>query len=179
MKRMWIVGVAVVLITAGAIVFDSIGSPSARTHSLQATHPRSQVVRSPAPECNPASPPYGAEVHVATLPSDPGFDSPCYYAVSNTPLTVVLLNKTVGIEDGKAVPANISIWRQQSDALRQNEDGALFIDGTKALFEGKHLYADRSITYRVPALPPGTYFVQDDYDPLHTFATLILAGGAD
>jgi len=73
------------------------------------------------------------------------FNTDCLAAPAGSAFTVTLDNQENGI------PHNLSIYRSPSRS--------------KPLFQGKVVVGVASITYQVPALPPGTYYFQCDVHP--------------
>jgi len=73
------------------------------------------------------------------------FDTDCLAAPADTAFTIAFDNKDLG------VPHNVSIYKDDS--------------ATEALFTGELVTGPGKITYKVPALPAGTYFFRCDVHP--------------
>ena len=73
------------------------------------------------------------------------FDTKCLAAPAETPFTITMDNQENG------VPHNVAIYQSPSRS--------------KALFRGRTVVGVATVTYRVAALPPGTYYFQCDVHP--------------
>lgn len=97
----------------------------------------------------------------------------CYYAPAGEPFVVVFQNRVVGL-DGNGLYANLSIYARQDDAVSGSPDGKV-VSGLRPLFRGDAGRAPQVLSYEVPALAAGTYYLQPDYSPTRLYATLIVA----
>jgi len=82
------------------------------------------------------------------------FGASCLAAPANTAFTIAFNNMDPG------VPHNISIYTDSGAA--------------KALFTGDLVTGPGTTTYKVGALPPGTYFFRCDVHPTTMFGTFVV-----
>jgi cytochrome c oxidase subunit 2 len=104
-----------------------------------------------APPCTP-----GGEV-VRVRADALAFDRHCLAVPAGRPFRIAF-------DNAEAVPHNVAIYRDES--------------AKKVLFRGDIVTGPRSATYRVKALPAGTYFYRCDLHPVPAMSgTFVVAGG--
>jgi len=146
--------------------------------------PRSdnRVVRSgqslgPAPVCADLPDP-PAVVSITAEGPRLAFDSDCYYAPANAPLKIVFSNQITSKEGQVGVPANVSIYPSQAAAVEVLDEGAGLNVGpdqlAAGLFHGDWISSPGTVTYEVPALPAGVYYLQSDPNADFVYATLVV-----
>lgn len=104
------------------------------------------------------------------------FTEPCYAALANVPLTIVFLNQTTTLS-GKPVTLSFSIYPSPEVAYVEGiEMGGRAITAlTKnRLFQGDDVISPGNIEYKVPPLPPGTYWMWGEGPPEMMDAWLIV-----
>lgn len=85
------------------------------------------------------------------------FDTHCLAAPAGRPFTIRFTN-------AEAVPHNLAIYRDKT--------------AKSALFTGEIVTGPKTVTYRVGALDPGTYFFRCDLHPIPAMSgTFVVAGG--
>lgn len=131
--------------------------------------------RAPVP-CTPRVP--ATTALTVTLPNSGAmaFDSDCYAVVANQPFTIALQNRIVAESGAPGPTQNISIYPSQNSAYSLVDGGVMVgpDNRAQALFIGDDVAAPGIITYRVPPLPAGTYWMQSDFLPTVTHATLVV-----
>ena len=121
---------------------------------------RVPTVSKVAPTACPGVP--GTEVDMATLSHNTQLDSTCYSALANVPLVLVFVNETIALS-GTPLSLGLSLYHSPDDGYTVTDNGTAFLGHPeKAIFRGDEVSAPGSIDYQVPALPPGTYWIQAD-----------------
>ncbi len=84
-------------------------------------------------------------------------------------------NELVPLDKGPGVSASLSIYRSQADAIAISaEEQSVTVRSENALFKGHRVQAPGTVTYSVPPLPAGTYYIQSDELAAHLAATLVV-----
>jgi len=96
--------------------------------------------------------PSGTKLLVSATSS--AFDTGCLAAPAGKPFTVTFTNDDAG------VPHNLAIYSDEA--------------ATQTLFQGDLVTGPEEITYRVPALPAGTYVFRCDVHPTTMKGTFIV-----
>ncbi|HEX9311359.1 MAG TPA: cupredoxin domain-containing protein [Actinomycetota bacterium] len=81
------------------------------------------------------------------------FSASCLAAPANKPFTIEFMNMDTG------VPHNIAIFTDSS--------------ASNALFTGKLVSGQATVTYHVTALEPGTYYFRCDVHPTQMYGTFV------
>jgi len=124
-------------------------SPSvAPSMSMPSTAPSSAAGGGGAAGCAPD----GTTLKISA--KNVAFDSNCLAAPANTPFHIVFSNQDPGI------PHNVSIYAESS--------------ASKALFKGDLVTGIKTVTYKVKALAPGTYFFRCDVHPTQMTGTFVV-----
>jgi hypothetical protein len=129
------------------------------------------------PECpgRPTMPSDSIKVSTISGNRPPSLTDPCIYAPANRDFRIVFSNRTVAT-DGSHVPQNLSIYASEEDALSVSADGqVLTAKATNAIFRGRIVLSPRKVTYDVPALAPGTYWIQSDYMGTRVYGILTVS----
>jgi hypothetical protein len=124
----------------------------------------------------PAGSPQSA-LHISTFPGSRfALTHACYYASAGVALRVTFSNLTVALDGSNPGPENLSIYRSREDAVITATDGIVVGPSTtaRAVFRGSPVMVGDTISYAVPALAPGTYYLQSDLAPDRLFATLVV-----
>ncbi|MDP9317971.1 MAG: hypothetical protein M3O94_02625 [Actinomycetota bacterium] len=112
---------------------------------------------------------------VMGLGSKAAFTASCYYAPADTRLSVTFSNELVPLDKGPGASVGISIYRTQADAITiSTEEQSVSVLGNNAIFRGDRVQAPGTVTYSVPPLPAGTYYIQSDQLAAHLAATLVV-----
>jgi hypothetical protein len=133
--------------------------------------PPGAIVENTCPSKGPAS----ETLKIATKPGTTYFDSDCYYALANTPLTILFLNQTV-TESGKPVSLSIAAYPNQEAAYSIIDNGGgEDIHVANALWRSPDVLSTPDAqSLSVPTLKAGTYWVQWDGNPDFMHAFLIV-----
>lgn len=87
------------------------------------------------------------------------FDTHCLAAPAGRPFTIAF-------DNAEAVPHNVAIYRDRA--------------GKRPLFKGEIVTGPKTVTYRVKALPAGTYFFRCDLHPIPAMSgTFVVAQGGE
>jgi hypothetical protein len=133
----------------------------------------------------------GISTKALTLSFPPGdlvtFDKGCLTAPANTSFTIELTNHSEAIsgKTDSGAPINLSIYPSPEDAFvpvdpagNPSPGGPGFaIDPetlSKALFRGEWVSPGNSITYQIPPLSAGTYYLQSEFEPTALDGVLIV-----
>ena len=114
---------------------------------------------------------------INTLPHETQFDANCYSAVSGEPITIVFSNNTIALS-GAAISLNISIYASPDKGYTETtENGGIAYTTHRenALFLGEEVVSPETITYKVPPLAAGTYWLQWDVSPGTMNAWLVVS----
>ncbi len=126
----------------------------------------SNVTSSPSPITMPSMSPSPSSTGSSTASCSPhgtviklmaknvAFDATCLAAPAKTPFKIVFMNMDVG------TPHNVAIFTDPA--------------ATKSLFTGALVTGPKTVTYHVPALPPGTYYFRCDVHPTQMFGTFVV-----
>jgi nitrite reductase (NO-forming) len=96
--------------------------------------------------------PHGTVIKVTA--QNVAFDASCYAAPADTPFKIVFDNMDAG------TPHNVAIYTDES--------------ATTSLFTGELITGPKTITYKVPALPAGSYYFRCDVHPTQMFGTFVV-----
>jgi hypothetical protein len=145
--------------------------------SITGSNPTEPMVALPkVPTCPLASKTPSPHLEISTGPvSKAAFTTSCYYAPADTSLNVSFSNELVPLVKGPGVSASLSIYRTQAEAIAiSTEEQSVTSLSRNAIFEGDPVQAPGTITYKVPPLPAGTYYIQSDELADHLAATLVV-----
>jgi plastocyanin len=165
-QALWaLISVAVIAGTAIVAVAAFRGgtpssTPTAIATSSPSTVPSVTVAPSTAPPSTPSTPaaecsPKGTKLHLTA--AGLVFDPTCLAAPAGTAFTISFENKDIGI------PHNFHIF--SADPAQDSN--------AQSLFTGDLVTGPDTATYKVSALPPGTYFFHCDVHPTLMFGTLV------
>ena len=110
---------------------------------------------SPTPSTPAECSPKGTKLHLTA--AGIAFDPTCLAAPGGTAFTIAFQNKDVGI------PHNVHIF--SADPAQD--------PNAQSLFAGDLVTGPATATYKVSALPPGTYFFHCDVHPTQMFGTFV------
>jgi len=115
------------------------------------------------------------EIEVTVEGSLVQFPSSCYYAPAGEALQIIFTNHIKALNRDAWTTDNISIYASQSDAV-QIIDGGLMTGFAleSAVFVGQPITGPASISYDIPPLAAGTYYMQSDRHAGRLFALLIV-----
>jgi nitrite reductase (NO-forming) len=114
--------------------------------------PTASPSASPAPATAASCSPNGTKL--SAMAENTAFTEPCLAAPANKAFTIEFMNMDPGMLH------NISIYADSS--------------ASQALFVGEMVTGPGSVTYRVKALPPGTYFFRCDVHPTQMTGTFVV-----
>lgn len=137
----------IILVTWGALALAYTGHQGQGTTGAPVGSPASPSA-APSTSCSPA----GDVLHVSA--NHIAFDTDCLAAPAGTVFTIVFDNKDRGI------PHDVAIFTDPS--------------ATRALFTGAIIVGPKTVTYRVTALPPGTYFFHCNVHPFQMHGTFVV-----
>jgi hypothetical protein len=142
--------------------------------SVPTAPPTPKFVLPVPPQCPAQSEKPTDRIKVSTVAGHkpPALTDPCIFAPADQDFQIVFSNRTVAT-DGSRVPENLSIYSSEDDAVSVSGNGqVLTARSTNAIFRGRMVLGPRSVTYSVPALAPGTYWIQSDYMADRTYGIL-------
>ena len=96
--------------------------------------------------------PHGSLIKV--MAQNSAFNQSCLAAPANTPFRIAFMNMDPG------VPHNVAIYTDST--------------ASTVLFKGSLVVGSATVTYKVPALKPGTYFFRCDLHPTQMFGTFVV-----
>jgi hypothetical protein len=159
--------------TDGTVAEAEVISPSSAQTSE--TPSPTKVVLPIPPDCVGGAPPSSHLTLATEKGSHMALVQDCVYAPADTRFTITFKNQTVVLGGSQGPPENLSIYRNQEEAISITPSGKEWaIDRSKALFVGDEVPAPGTITYEVPPLPAGTYYVQSDFAADLLVATLVV-----
>ncbi len=127
-----------------------------------------------AADCTPPGAP-SSTLTITTQATKTLYDSECYAATANAPLTITFTNDTRDLSGDPVGYLGISIYPSQEAAYTIVNGDSDVIHAENALFVGTLVAGGgESVTYSVPALPVGTYWMQDDSLPTIMHASLVV-----
>jgi hypothetical protein len=157
------------------VAFVSVAALGVLVLSLVALHPgRGAATPSlpRAPSCSDKGEP-SQEIEIGLEGSLPAFPQDCYYAPADQAFRIVFTNDLKALNSGVRVRANVSIYASQSEAVRLVDRG-LQVEQSRAIFAGDFVNGPGSITYHIPPLSAGSYYMQSDTASEYLFASLVV-----
>jgi len=114
-----------------------------------------------------------SQIEITLEGSLAAFPLDCYYAPADQAFQIVFTNDLKAENSGVGVRVNISIYASQSEAVSL-VDGGIQVKQSRAIFAGPFVTGPDSITYAIPPLAAGSYYMQSDSAAMLLFASLIL-----
>jgi hypothetical protein len=120
------------------------------------------VTNPAAPQCAEPPPSVGSTVSITLSNTPAEFDSNCYYALADAPISLQFTNNILATESGQGVPRRLVISPADKPSITWDSAHPGFFGGTtkSAVFSSESLTAPASATYTVGPLAAGTYVVQ-------------------
>jgi plastocyanin len=148
-------GLVLIAIAATAAACGGGGSNAASSPSAPTSGPTTPAATTPSPtgSASPACSPAGTQLKINTLPPALAFNTKCLAAPADTAFTIEFDNRSPG------VPHDVAIATEG------------LID---VLFKGKVLTGPEDVTYRVKAIPAGTYVFYCTVHPTAMNGTLVV-----